>query len=105
MVEELETLPSGPSDVASITTALAENACDGDGSKRFEVIEPSEGQEYEDCHRALEAERVKTNKHGELLGTIEYFKAHQNGLMRTMERKNRMMDSEQALQGGRGEMR
>ena len=42
-VDELEAL-LGSTDVAGIITALAEEACEGPGSRRFELIETSEGQ-------------------------------------------------------------
>ena len=67
-------------------------ACDEDGSKRCDLIDASEGQvvavawRYEECHRALEAERVTTGKHGEFLETIEYLKTQKHGLMATMQR-------------------
>ena len=38
-VEELETYLLGPADVVSIITALAENACDGSGHRRSELVE------------------------------------------------------------------
>ena len=37
-VEELEIFLLGPSDVAGIITALADDACDADGSWSFELI-------------------------------------------------------------------
>ena len=45
----------------------------------------------EECQRALEAERVKTGKREELLKIIKHLKTQLNGLMTTMERKDRMM--------------
>ena len=82
-VEELETFLLRQSDVAGIVTALAENAGDGNGSRRFELIETSDGQ--------VVAERAETGKRGELLETIVYLQTHQNGLMANMERKTWMM--------------
>ena len=42
-VEEWETCLCGPSDVAGIIAALAKNACDGGGYRRFVLIKTSEG--------------------------------------------------------------
>ena len=56
-------LPARPSDVTGIITVFAENAYDGNGSKRFVLIEISKGQKKsEECQRALEAERSKIGK-------------------------------------------
>ena len=94
LVDELETLLLVPSDVPGVITALAENACDGDGSRRVELIDKAKtrwsgcGMK---CHQAQEDARAKTEKHEELLATIEYLKTQHKGLMTTMERQSRMM--------------
>ena len=44
LIEELATFLLGPTDVAGIIMALAENGCGGAGGRRCELIETSEGQ-------------------------------------------------------------
>ena len=81
----------------AIWSESAQNACDGGGYRRLVFVERSEGHvvaaagRYAECHRVQEAARAKTEKYEELLGTIEYLKTKQRGLVTAMERKNRMM--------------
>ena len=105
VVEEVETCLPGPTDVAGIINTLVENACDR--ITRFESVRrPSDG-----CGMALRgmsssSSRANIEVHQELLGTIEYLKKQLNGLMTTVERKNRMLkgvsEETQVSQGGLG---